>query len=132
MPPDPGRGLKWNHAACELLGQTRRREGQEDTVSLMADAGADKQSRLKRFDKQIEEWFEKAKSASKQELDELLASDDIERLAASAKSFAQRLEEMAEQARLKKRAKQGSDSTPQDQPESTSEEIEQPPADGAA
>ena len=98
----------------------------------MADAGADKQSRLKRFDKQIEEWFEKAKSASKQELDELLASDDIERLAASAKSFAQRLEEMAEQARLKKRAKQGSDSTPQDQPESTSEEIEQPPADGAA
>ena len=98
----------------------------------MADTGADKQSRLKRFDKQIEEWFEKAKSASKEELDELLASDDIERLAASAKSFAQRLEEMAEQARLKKRAKQGSDSTPQDQPESKSEEIEQPPADGAA
>ena len=71
----------------------------------MADAGADKQSRLKRFDKQIKEWFEKAKSASKEELDELLASDDIERLAASAKSFAQRLEEMADQARLKKRAK---------------------------
>jgi hypothetical protein len=69
----------------------------------------DQPSGRKRYDQRLTEWFQetwdKTSKASKEELDELLASDDIEKLAAQAKQLADRLEGIAKDARTKKASK---------------------------
>ena len=85
--------------------------------------GADQPSRLKRWDKRIEEWINEVRDEVERATPEML-----DELATAAKGFAQFLDEKAKQVRMRQAQKEAA-SEPAGQPESESEEIAKPSAD---
>jgi hypothetical protein len=81
------------------------------------DTGADQLSRLKRWDKRIEEWINGVRDEVERATPEML-----DELAAAAKGFAQFLDDKANEVRMKQ-AKKEAAPEPAKQPESESEEI---------
>jgi hypothetical protein len=87
------------------------------------DTGVDQPSRLKRWDKRIEEWINGVRDEVERATPEML-----DELATAVKGFAQFLDDTAKQVRLKQ-AKKEAAPEPAEQPESESEEIAKPSSD---
>jgi hypothetical protein len=85
------------------------------------DTGVDQPSRLKRWDKRIEDWINGVRDEVERATPEML-----DELAAAAKGFAQFLDDKANQARMKQ-AKKEAAPEPAGQPESESQEMAKPP-----
>jgi hypothetical protein len=86
----------------------------------MPDTGADQPSRFSRYDERIEELV----GAFSDQV-ERVGGKALDELAATAKRLAQRLEDVAEQARLK-REKENAGPERGEQSETASQEIDEP------
>ena len=81
-------------------------------------AEADQISRLKRYDKRVEEWLTSLKDEAEQRSPEVLAA-----LAAKAKDVAEYLDKMAERARSKQEADDTGPALPADETSDADESV---------